>query len=332
MSITEQNAKHIGLIFCECGFLRLIGAGPCIDEDKFIAYLQFFGPFLDDLVIRLIVDEVGVLGRGTQRGIFSLDGERLLRCFCKGFDNLGGCFLQRFEINASYLVALDDLGNVFVRAIRHLNMMPGWLAAADVHHSNHHSIGLIANRRLPYLEAQVLRLDVFEFRLALGGVALHVFQDSTFLIQVRQGTFLAYVGETHSLGLEFLLAFLFEVGQSQVLKDHGRQFLHSDFGLVVVIAGIFAGIALFVAFAWPGFLGDDIANFALAIALACMLLAARVIAKTVFFQGANGYSHHLLTIGEDDAFLANNIAQVFLDCFANLLFMTFLVDLSFAVQ
>src|SRR5258708_39117058 len=210
-------------------------------------------------------------------------------------------------------------------------MMPGCVAAADVHHSNHHSIGLIANGRLPYLEAQVLRLDIFEFRLALGGVALHVFQDSTFLIQVRQGTFLAHVGETHSLGLEFLLAFLFEVGQSKVLKDHGRQFLHSDFGLVVVIAGIFAGIALF-AFAGPGFLGDDIANFALAIALACMLLAARVIAKTIFFQGANRYSHHLLTIGEDDAFLADNIAQVFLDCFANLLFVTFLVDLPFAVQ
>ncbi len=106
---------------------------------------------------------------------------------------------------------------------------------------------------------------------------------------------------------------------------------HRDFGFIEVVADLFTGITLF-PFAGARLLGDDIADFAFAIALARVLLATRVKAKTVFVKRANGNAHHLFPIGEDDAFLADNIAEVFLDGFADFFFMAFLVNLSFAVQ
>src|SRR5947209_2537028 len=164
-----------------------------------------------------------------------------------------------------------------------------------IHHGYHHGIGLVTNRWLPYLEAEVFRLDILEFGVALGSVALHVLQDGALLVQVGHGAFFADISKAHGLGLEFLLTFLFKIRQAKVFKDHGSQFFHGDFGFIVVLPCLFARIPL-LAFAGSRFLGYDIANFTLAVALACMLLSTGIIAETVLLEGANRHPHHLLTI------------------------------------
>src|SRR5206468_10566839 len=116
------------------------------------------------------------------------------------------------------------------------------------------------------------------------GVGLHVLQDGALLVEVVHGAFFAHVGEAHGFGLEFLLAFLFQVGQAEVLEDHGGQFFHGDLGFVVVVAGVFACIFAF-AFGGSWLLGDDIPDFALAVALTRVLLTARIIAEAIFVKG-----------------------------------------------
>src|SRR5581483_9272154 len=126
-------------------------------------------------------------------------------------------------------------------------------------------------------------------------------------IQIGHGAFFTHIGETHGLGLQFLLAFLLQIGQPQVLKDHGRQFFHGDFGLIVVVSSLFAGIAL-LALAGARLLGDNIANFTFAIALASVLLATWIIAETIFVEGANGDTDSFCAIGQDDALFTNDFA------------------------
>src|SRR5581483_6841773 len=203
--------------------------------------------------------------------------------------------------------------------------------AGYIHHGYYHRVGLVANGWFPYFEAQVIRLNILEFGFAFGGVAFQVLHDGTLLVQVSQRAFFAYIGEAHGLGLEFLLAFLFEVGQAEILEDHRGKFVHRDFGFVVVVAGLFTGIAL-LALAGARLLGDNIAHLAFAIALTRVGLAAWIIAETILIQRADGNAHHLLPIGEDDILFAHNVAEVFLDSLADFLFMTFLVDLPFAMQ
>src|SRR5258708_14532389 len=295
MSITEQDTEHIGLIFCQHSFLRLVGATPGVDEDNFIAYLQFVGPFLNDAVIRLIVDEVDVLWCGTQCSIFGLNDKRLGSCFREGFNNVGGCFLQRLRVQTSYLVTFDDLGNVFIRAVRHLDVVSGGVAPRNIHHSQHDCVGLVAYRGLPHLKAQVFGFDILKFWLALGGVTLHVLQDGALFIQVGQRAFFAYVGKAYGIGLQFLLALLFEVGQPQVFKDHRRQFFHRDLCFIIVVARVFARVALFAS-AGPWVLCYHVADLTFPIALTSVLLATWIIAETVLIQRAYRNTHHLLSI------------------------------------
>src|SRR5713101_5754473 len=201
--------------------------------------------------------------------------------------------------------------------------------ARNVHHGYHDRVGLVANGWLPYFEAQVVGLDILEFSLAFGGVAFQVFHDGALLVQVGKRAFFAHIGEAHGFGLEFLLAFLFQVGQAEILEDHSGELVHGDFGFVVVVPALFSGVA-FLAFAGTRLLGDNIADFAFAVALARMGLAARIVTEAVLIQRADGNAHHFLAVREDDALFTDDITEVFLDGLANFLFMTFLVYLPFA--
>src|SRR5581483_9031478 len=167
-------------------------------------------------------------------------------------------------------------------------------------------VRLISNRRFPHFKSQVFGLDILKFGVALCCVAFHIFHDRALFIEVGERAFFAHVGEAHGVGLKLLLALLFEVGQAEILEDHRRQLLHRDFGLVVVVASIFASIAL-LPFALARLLGHHVAHFALAVALTGMRLATWIVAETILIQGANGDAHHLFAIGENDALFADNI-------------------------
>jgi len=104
-----------------------------------------------------------------------------------------------------------------------------------------------------------------------------------FLSRLASGPFFAHVGEAYSFGFHLLLTFLFEVGQAEILEDHGRQLFHCDFGCVVIDACLFARIAFF-AFAGTRLLGDDITDLAFAVALTGVLLASGIIAETILFE------------------------------------------------
>src|SRR5213596_1602960 len=74
---------------------------------------------------------------------------------------------------------------------------------------------------------------------------------------------------------------------AMIFEDHGSQLLHADLGFVVVVASFFARIALLAfASARARFLGHHIAYLALAVALPRVLLAAGIVAETIFIQGA----------------------------------------------
>src|SRR5579875_735297 len=203
--------------------------------------------------------------------------------------------------------------------------------ARNIHHRYNYSIRLIAYCGFPHFKSKVFRLDILELRLTFGRIALQILHNGALLVQVVEGAFLAHIGKAYGFGLEFLLAFLFEVGQAEVLEDHCSQLFHCDFGLVIVVAGFFARVSLFTL-AGARLLRYDIANFTFAIALAGVLLATGVEAEAIFVERANGYTHHLFAVRENDALFTDDILQVFLNGLANLLFMAFLVNLTFTMQ
>ena len=177
--------------------------------------------------------------------------------------------------------------------------------SANIHHCYDHRVGLVFDGWFPDLEAEVFRFNTLEFGITLGGVALHIFHDGALFVQVGHWPLLAYIGKAHRLGLQFLLTFLFKVRKPQIFKDHGGQFLHGDFRLVVVLTGLFACIT-FLASARPGFLGYNIANFTLTVPLSSMFLLAGVEAETVFIEGANGNTYPLGAIRQDNALFTDD--------------------------
>ncbi len=126
-------------------------------------------------------------------------------------------------------------------------------------------------------------------RVALGGVALDVLHDGALLVEIGQRPHLAHVGEAHGLGLHLRQLLLFEEGQAQILEDQRRQFVHRHVGLIVVDARLFAGVAA-LATSRARLGRDDIADFALAVALAGMLLASGIIAEAILLQRANRHA------------------------------------------
>jgi len=58
----------------------------------------------------------------------------------------------------------------------------------NVHHSYHHSIRLILNRRLPHLKAQIFGLNILELSITLSSITLQILHNGAFLIQISQWT------------------------------------------------------------------------------------------------------------------------------------------------
>ncbi len=115
----------------------------------------------------------------------------------------------------------------------------------------------------------------------MGGVALHVLLDRALLVEVGERADPAHIGEAHRLAFQLGHLLLFEEGQPEILEDHGRQLVERDLRFIVVRAGLFARLPLLAA-AGAGLRGDHIADLAVAVAFAGVLLAAGVVAEPIF--------------------------------------------------
>ncbi|MNN22852.1 hypothetical protein D3C81_1362290 [compost metagenome] len=79
-------------------------------------------------------------------------------------------------------------------------------------------------------------------------------------------------------------------------------------------------------------LSDHITDLRAALALADLRLILIVVAELRFIQAADGHLDYLIALGHNNRFFTDQIGKILPDCFFYLALMTFLVELSLAVQ
>ncbi|GAF26228.1 2-polyprenyl-6-methoxyphenol hydroxylase and related FAD-dependent oxidoreductases [Moorella thermoacetica Y72] len=203
--------------------------------------------------------------------------------------------------------------------------------AGGIHHGQDYGAGLVADLLLPGFKAQVLRRNTADGQLALHGVALEVFQEGTFFIQVAHEALAAHVAKLISGGSHHRFLFLPEVGKLQVPEEHLLDFFQGDLGLVVIHPRFVAGPGP------PASAFDDLtANNgplpSTAAALAGMLPLVVVKAEVILLQAADGHPDHLFTPAHDDTLFSYDVRQVFFDGFPDLFLVPLLIQVTLAVQ
>ncbi|MNV87808.1 hypothetical protein D3C71_1819630 [compost metagenome] len=121
--------------------------------------------------------------------------------------------------------------------------------------------------------------------------------------------------------------------QLEIMKQNLLQVLDIDLGLHEILARLIARlVSLAGAAALRGLPAQHIADLAVPIALADMLLLAVIVNNPVFVKTADRHFHNLLAIRHDDILFRHQIGQVALDRFPDFLLVALLILVSFAVQ
>src|SRR5206468_4293180 len=132
--------------------------------------------------------------------------------------------------------------------------------------------------------AQVLFLERPNVSIAgLARLAPDVLHDAAALVEIGQNARAANIGELGSLGRNSMLRLFLEVGQVEVLEDQLCDFVDVYFSLVVLLARLIASSrTLPRTLTGLSFVPDHVADLAVSIAGAYVLLFAVVEAELVF--------------------------------------------------
>jgi hypothetical protein len=160
----------------------------------------------------------------------------------------------------------------------------------------------------PHLEAQVGIAKGPDPWLLVCGMALQVFQQRAFFIQVSQRAFAAHIIEVVSVRGDLLLFLVFQPWQCQILEHHARQLFYRDFGFIDLLTRLISRLLTpLPAFAVAS---DNIANVALPLASSTFHLAKP---EAVLIQVAQGDLDQLFAFRGDDVLLRDQFLQILAD-------------------